>query len=132
MDYLADSVTIIRHFPHSGVIGRSARLVLADADKGKHRIFISVISLVEIMYLSQRNRIAINLEETKRIINESENYFIVDLTSGIVAVAERMKFPELFDRLIIATAESLHLPLLTPDHEITNSNLIKVIWDEPD
>ena len=41
MDYLADTVTIIRQFSKSGTIGKEARNILAGADKGKHRIYIS-------------------------------------------------------------------------------------------
>ena len=81
MEYLADTVTIIRYFAKTGKIGKRAKAILNDAEKGKHRIFISVLSLVEIMYLSQKMRISTNLAETLTIINNSENYMIVDLNS---------------------------------------------------
>ena len=129
MDYLADTVTIIRHFSRTGVIGRAARQALAGAERGKDRVFLSVLSLVEIMYLAQKKRIPIDLTETIGIINESENYHMINLTTDIVAVAERISFPELFDRLIIATACVLNVPLLTPDREISDSGLLPVVWD---
>jgi PIN domain nuclease of toxin-antitoxin system len=128
MDYLADTVTIIRHFSKSGSIGKEARSVLAGADKGKNHIYISVLSLTEIMYLSQKNRITIDLAETIKIINASDNYRIVDLTSDIVTIADKLDFYELFDRLIIATAKFLDIPLLSPDEAIHNSKIIPVIW----
>ncbi len=128
MDYLADTVTIIRQFSKSGTIGKEARNILAGADKGKHRIYISVLSLAEIMYLSQKNRIDIDLAETIRIISASDNYRIVDLTPGIVTIADSLKFYELFDRLIIATAKFLDVPFLSPDEAIQKSQLIEVIW----
>ena len=129
MDYLADTVTIIRHFSKAGTIGKEARNILADAEKGKHRIHLSVLSLVEIMYLSQKNRIAIDLAETIRIINASENYGIIDLSPDIVTVADTIDFYELFDRLIIATARFLDVPLLTSDKEIMNSQIVKVFLE---
>lgn len=56
MEYLADTVTVIRHFSKTGKLGSKARVVLEEAEKGRHHIFISVISLVEIMYLAQKLR----------------------------------------------------------------------------
>lgn len=129
MDYLADTVTIIRHFSKTGAIGKEARSILTAAEKGKHRIHLSVLSLVEIMYLSQKNRIAIDLSETIRIINTSENYSIIDLSPDIVAVADSIGFYELFDRLIIATARFLDVPLLSCDKEIRKSQIVKIIWE---
>jgi predicted nucleic acid-binding protein len=105
MDYLADTVTIIRQFSKSRSIGKEARNILAGAEKGKHRIYISVLSLAEIMYLSQKNRIDIDLAETIRIISASDNYRIVDLTPDIVTIANSLKFYELFDRLIYSNCK---------------------------
>ena len=129
MDYLADTVTIIRHFSKTGAIGKEARNLLAAAEKGKHRVHLSVLTLVEIMYLSQKNRIAIDLAETIRIINDSENYCIINLSPDIVNVASSIEFYELFDRLIIATARFLEVPLLTCDKKIRESQVIEVIWE---
>ncbi|MDP3297263.1 MAG: PIN domain-containing protein [Thermodesulfovibrionia bacterium] len=128
MEYLADTVTIIRYFAKTGKIGKRAKAILNDAEKGKHRIFISVLSLVEIMYLSQKMRISINLAETLTIINNSENYMIVDLNSHIVLFAESIRFPELFDRLILATGEYLGVPVITPDEEIHELESVEAIW----
>ncbi|MBI5675483.1 MAG: PIN domain-containing protein [Nitrospirae bacterium] len=128
MKYLADTVTIIRHFAKTGKIGRKAKGILDDAEVGKHHIFISVISLVEIMYLSQKMRIKINLKETLKIINSSANYSIVDLTPQIVMIAEETGFPELFDRLILATARHLGVPMLTPDEDLQKTAGVKIIW----
>ncbi|MBI4650365.1 PIN domain-containing protein [Candidatus Desantisbacteria bacterium] len=128
MEYLADTVTIVRHFAKTGQIGKTAKFIIEETEKGKNHIFISVISLVEIMYLSQKMRININLAETLQVINTSINYSTVDLTPHIVSIAETIDFPELFDRLIIATAEYLKIPILTSDEKIQNMKNIKTIW----
>ncbi|MBI5207315.1 MAG: hypothetical protein HY934_05925, partial [Candidatus Firestonebacteria bacterium] len=80
MEYLADTVTIVRHFAKTGQISKNAKSIIEEVEKGKHHIFISVISLVEIMYLSQKMRINIDLTETLQVINTSINYSTVDLT----------------------------------------------------
>jgi len=128
MEYLADTVAIIRHFARTGVIGKKAKQILRDADAGKNTIYISVISLVEILYLAERNKIPINFEEVKRRLNESDNYQVVDLSLDIVEVAKTIQGLELHDRLIVSTGKYLAIPILTSDLPISNSNLIDVIW----
>jgi PIN domain nuclease of toxin-antitoxin system len=128
MEYLADTITIVRHFSKTGKIGGSAREIISGVEHGEHHLFISIISLVEIMYLSQKKRIKISLEETLERINESDNYSVVDLTAQIVSLAENIQFPEIFDRLIIATAKYLGIPMLTSDEEISATDIIETIW----
>jgi len=128
MDYLADTVTVIRHFSGTGRIGRKAKTVLEGIEEGDHHMFLSTVSLVEILYLSEKNRITINLGESLDIINDSANYSIVDLTTEIVKFAEKIDFPEIFDRLIISTAQYLGVPILTSDRGIRSSSLVEAVW----
>ena len=128
MEYLADTVAIIRHFAKTGVIGKRAKQILRDADAGKNTIYVSIISIVEIMYLAERNRIPINLDEVNKQLNESDNYQVVDLSLDIIEVAKTIQDLELHDRLIVATGKYLAIPILTSDQPISNSNLIDVIW----
>jgi len=128
MDYLADTVTVIRHFSGVGRIGKKARSILEGVEEGDHHLFLSTISLVEILYLSEKNRIRINLGETLDIINDSANYSIVDLTTEIVKSAEKIAFPDIFDRLILSTAKYFNAPILTSDRAIRTSGLVEAIW----
>ena len=128
MEYAADTVTIIRHFTNTGKIGKKAKLILGGVENGEHHVFISVISLVEVMYLFQKHRIDINLDDTLEIINNSLNYSIVDLTPQIVKIAESIDYHELHDRLILSTAKYLRIPLLTSDKKIRELDEIETIW----
>ena len=49
MDYLADTVTIIRHFSGTGRIGRKAKTILEGIEEGDNHMFLSIVSLVEIL-----------------------------------------------------------------------------------
>lgn len=71
MDYLADTVALILHIGKEKRIGNQAKRILQEADQGKHRIFVSCISFMEILYLSERKRIHIDL---KKIIQFVESY----------------------------------------------------------
>lgn len=128
MQYLADTVAVIRHFASVGKIGKAAKSILRDADNGKNKILISIMSMVEILYLSERNRIPLNLGETRRKLLRLDNYDIVDLDLDIVETARTVKGLELHDRLIVSTALSLNVPILTSDQIITDSRQIDVIW----
>jgi hypothetical protein len=57
MEFVADTVTIVRYFSKEAHIPARALQILRDADEGKHTIAISVMSLIEILYLSERRRI---------------------------------------------------------------------------
>lgn len=128
MHFLADTVAIIRHFANVGKIGKAAKSILLDADNGKNKILISIISMVEILYLSERNRIPLNLEEMRSKLLHLDNYEIVDLDLEIVETARNVKGLELHDRLIVSTALSLNVPILTSDQIIRDSGRIDVIW----
>ncbi|HBE02526.1 MAG TPA: hypothetical protein DC049_08625 [Spirochaetia bacterium] len=128
MEYIADTVTVIRHLSDSGEIGKHAKQILEDTDKGKSIIYISAITLAEVLYLSEKNRIKIDLQDIKKKIIGSNNYRIIDLTFDIVEEAKSVKLNELHDRLIVATAKHFNLPILTSDKIITDSKIVKVIW----
>ena len=129
MSFLLDTVTIIRHFSQQGRMGQKAAKTLKRIDDGQDNAFISVISLMEILYLAERNRIDIHFEETLNLIERSSNYFIVDLTPQILTVAKTVEFPELHDRLILATAKSLDIPVVSSDRLFDQIPGISVLWD---
>lgn len=129
MEYLADTVAVIRHFSRTGKIGGKAKTILTGADQGDNIVYISIISMVEIMYLTDANRIPLDFPEVKKRILELDNYQVIDLNMGIVDVARAIKGLELHDRLIVATAKYLNLPILTTDKVIRESNLLEVIWE---
>lgn len=128
MEYLADTVAIIRHFANVGKIGKAAKSILQDADNGKNTIMISIISIVEILYLSERNKIPLDFEEVRRKLLYLDNYRIVDLDFDIVQTAKTVRGLELHDRLIVSAALSLNVPILTSDQIIRDSGQVDVIW----
>lgn len=116
--FLLDTVTVIRHFTDTGPIGTKALEILNRFDD---HFFISVVSLMEIMYLSEKHRIGLDLTETLNRIEESTIYSIVNLTPEILKVAGITPFKELHDRLILSTAKWLENQL----YQVTK-NLMKL------
>ncbi len=74
MDYLADTVAIVRHLRRHPDLGQQARRILTEADQGQHHVYISAIALMEVLYLAQARRISVGLHDLMQVIDGSQNY----------------------------------------------------------
>ncbi|HTJ48026.1 MAG TPA: PIN domain-containing protein [Cyclobacteriaceae bacterium] len=128
MNYLADTVTLVRHFSGVGKIALTAKTILKEAEEGKHQIFISIVSLFEVMYLAERKRIKISLKSTIASIQKKSCYSIIDLNKEIVLLAETIPFYELHDRLILATSKYLEADILSSDIRFDEIKGLTRIW----
>lgn len=129
MPYLADTVALVRHLSKHPNLGQQARRILQQADRGEDTIFISAISLMEILYLSQAKRITINLLEMTTFITNSTNYILAPVDAHMVLSAATIDdVPELHDRILVGTAKYLRVPILTCDHVIVQSRHVQTIW----
>ena len=129
MRYLLDTVAVIRHLSGQWKIGSSAAIILDNIGKRDDCLAVSVVSLMEIMYLAEKKRIPIDLPETLRRIESSLKYMIVNLTPEILNVAQTINFYELHDRLILATAKWLDVPLISSDSKFAMVTGVRTIWD---
>jgi PIN domain nuclease of toxin-antitoxin system len=96
-------------------------------------IFISAISLVEMNYLVEKNRIPTSsLEQLLQLIDDPLVKLVVVPLDTPVAKSftqiPREIVPEMGDRIIAATSLYLGLPLVTKDHKIRNLSNIQTIW----
>ena len=81
MIYVLDTVAVVRHFSGVGKIGRTAAGILDSIEVGSDLLLISAVSLMEIMYLAEKNRIAVDLASTLNRVQASECYAVVDLNA---------------------------------------------------
>ena len=129
MEYLADTVAIVRHLCRHPGLGAQAAQILRDADDGRHHIYLPAITLMEVLYLSEAKRIDVNLNELIERISKSVNYEIVPVNADVILAAVGVDdVPELHDRIIVATAKYLGVPILTGDEVISRSKHIQAIW----
>ncbi|MBF0278942.1 MAG: hypothetical protein HQM13_14165 [SAR324 cluster bacterium] len=68
------------------------------------------------------------LNETLEEIHSRENYKIIELDDKILKVAQTIQFPELHDRLILATAKWLDVPIISSDGDFHDVEGINAIW----
>ena len=129
MQYVVDTVAIVRHLCKTGKLGKRVSKIFKHADTKDCQIIISSISVMEIMIIAEKNRISLNLNQIISKLQNNSNYIIKDLDSEIILTASKIKKKlELHDRMIVATAKYLKVPLLTCDEQITASNVVETIW----
>lgn len=129
MEYLADTVAIVRHLRGHPALGPQAAQILQDADVGRHHVYLSAITLMEVLYLSEAKKVNVRLDELIGRVSGSVNYEIVPVNADVVlAAAEVDDVPELHDRIIVGTAKWLGVPLLTGDEIIRKSSHVRTIW----
>ncbi len=83
----------------------SVKQIFQMADVGLCKILIPAIVIVEVSYLSERNRIDLLPTELKLYIDQFPSYTVQDLTVAIIETAFQITdIPELHDRLIAGTS----------------------------
>jgi PIN domain nuclease of toxin-antitoxin system len=90
-------------------------------------IYISVITLVEILYLVEKGRIQQDFNFILKMLEESESYCIVPLDISILLEIESLKNLETHDRIILSTAKATNSTLISKD-EVIRNNYQEVLW----
>lgn len=110
-------------------MGQGAARILREADAGIEHIYISAITLMEVLYLAEAGRIDVPLAELVAMLAQSRNYELVPVDADIVLSAIPVDdVPELHDRILVATAVHLGVPILTGDRVITASRHVQTVW----
>ena len=129
---VADTHTVIWYLFNDPRLSNTARQTIETAAIGGNQIGIASITLVEIVYLSEKNRIP---EQTlERLLNaiEEENSVLIEIplykniVKALVRV-DRIQIPDLPDCIIVATALDINVPVISRDRKINLSD-IQTIW----
>lgn len=127
-EYVTDTMALVLHLENRKS-SQNVRQIFESADSGKVTIHILTIVFAEILYLSEKSRIKLNLSDLRKHLNNFPNYKQIPLSFEIVQNAQNITdIPELHDRLIGSTANFVNLELITNDSKIQNSALVKTIW----
>ncbi|MFN9649568.1 MAG: type II toxin-antitoxin system VapC family toxin [Pseudanabaena sp.] len=133
MSVVADTHTIIWYLRSPEKLSTNAVNALDNALNNGESIFISAISLVEMNYLVEKNRIPTSsLEQLLQLIDDPlVNLVVIPLDTPVAKAFTQIPrniVPEMGDRIIAATALYLGLPLVTKDHKISNLSNIQIVW----
>lgn len=129
---VADTHAVIWYLLADARLSANAHQALFNASETANPIGVPSICLVEIVYLTEKERIPKTaLERLEQEIETSGSILTIIPTDGNIALSlkqvDRSKVPELPDRIIAATAQYLDLPLITRDQKIQSAGL-KTIW----
>jgi len=130
---VADTHTIIWFLRNSQRLSDNAAAAMDSAIQANLPIYIASISLVEMVYLMERGKIpTVAFDQLMATLDESTSAFEVAPLDRTITLAlasiDRAIVPEMPDRIIAATAQSLGLPLVTRDHRIQNLSTLTTIW----
>ncbi|MGG6294970.1 type II toxin-antitoxin system VapC family toxin [Leptolyngbya sp. AN02str] len=133
MAVVADTHTLIWYLRGSSRLSETAIATLDQTVQAGSTIYLASISLIEITYLVERNRIPESaFEQLIQALTDSNTSFAIvalDLAiAQIIPQIDRATVPEMPDRIIAATALHLNLPLITRDHRIQALQNVQTIW----
>jgi len=129
MLYVADTVTLVRHLEKKRKLGRQAQRILNEADQGHHTVALSGVTLMEVLYLSERGRISVGLGALGNWLAQSRNYLVIPVDFAVIAATATIDdIPELHDRVIAGTAVWLGVAILTNDPDMIASRHVQTVW----
>jgi PIN domain nuclease of toxin-antitoxin system len=130
---IIDTHVIIWYFREPEKLSELAINSIDNAIFEGHCVYISAISIIEIIFLVEKRRLP--LIALERLLTELNNYnsrltlVPVDLNiAQTMQQIDRQIVPEMPDRIIAATALYLGLPLVTRDLKIQALSNIQTIW----
>lgn len=133
-EYVADAHAIVWHLFARTRLGKSAKAIFDDAESGNAKIFIPAAALAEMIMTVEKQRIPRitmpQFEIDYLLMRHSANYeFLSVFPDDVFDSRTLTAIPEIFDRLIVAEALRLGLPLITKDTVIHASGVVNVVWD---
>ncbi len=129
---LADTHGIVWYLGKDTRLSPAARDIFESARVAGDYIGISAITLVEMVFLIERNRIAAERLVVLRaaLSRRRAAVRVIPLNRAVADTLEqvaRVEVPEMGDRIIAATALHLGVPIITRDTDLTKSR-VPTIW----
>lgn len=130
--YVTDTHALLRYSGAGrGRLPQRVRRVFQQCEAGRATIVVPVVVAWETALLVEDGVIALQPSFTQwwdRLAG-MPNYSVLPLDLDVVKAAYGLRtLADPSDRLIVATALALGLPLITADSTITDSGLVPIIW----
>ena len=129
---VADTHTALWHLFDDAHLSARARDFIDQAAGARRKIALSSISLAEIVYLVEKNRLPAAAYDDLRRALANPNHVLEEapLTAEVVEAMRqvpRADVPDMPDRIVAATGVYLGVPVLSRDGRIRGSN-VHTIW----
>jgi PIN domain nuclease of toxin-antitoxin system len=129
---VVDTHAAVWYLQNSNRLSPVAQRAMDDAADAGDLVYVSSISLVEIIYLVEKGKLpAVVIEQLTTALSDSDSAFaIAPLDEAAALAVQRISrdiIPDMPDRIIAATALSLGFSLVTRDSAISKAG-ITTIW----
>jgi PIN domain nuclease of toxin-antitoxin system len=132
MPLVIDTHAAIWYLSNSDQLSSAALDPIESAVKSRDDVFLSAISLVEVIYLAEKGKLPFDaVKKLENALHDADASIIVaPLDYPVVEAVKRVSraaIPDMPDRIISATALHLGVPLVTRDRRIQAAG-INTIW----
>ena len=129
---VADTHAALWHLFDDARLSAAAGAFITAAAKARHKIAISSISLAEMVYLVEKNRLppVAYLELAQALANPDHVFVEAVFSVAIVNVMRRVpraEVPDMPDRMIAATALYFDVPVISRDGQI-RAAIVETVW----
>lgn len=129
---VADTHAALWYLLKNPRLSAAARIFMDDAADAGHDIALSAISLAEIVYLIEKNRLPVPAYDDLKIALADPDYVIEEapFTGEVVEAMRqvpRAEVPDMPNRIVAAAALHFGVPVISRDGRIRGSSL-QTIW----
>jgi PIN domain nuclease of toxin-antitoxin system len=128
---VADTHTALWHLFDDKRLSAAAEAFINEAATARRKIAISTISLAEVVYLIEKNRLPQSAyDELTQALADPEHVFTEAVFSAAIVQAMRQaraEVPDMPDRMVAATAVYFDVPVISRDRRIRAASL-KTVW----
>lgn len=128
--YILDSFALLAFFAGEDG-GRQVESLLRDAQRGSRRVWLSLINLGEVMYITERKRSLQHAHEVLAALQQLPiNLLGVDQEAVLAAAHVKAHFRLSYaDAFVVAAALKFNATIVTGDPEFENlAELVQVEW----
>jgi len=130
--FVTDTHALVWHLFNPARLGPKATVAFREVQQGQALLIVPIVVIAEMAMVVEKGRVSVTMDQFQAIIAQmqnSTNYQISSLTLPLVLTAMRLtQLMDIFDRLVVAEAQSLNARLITVDSEIADANIVSVVW----
>lgn len=130
-DYVVDMVALAKYLEDD--LPKGADKAFRDAETGRARLYLPEIALGEFIYVALKGRLIadnprVEVEEIVDQILATSYISLSSLSHSAWDILIDLNIPELHDRMIVAVALDLGLPLITSDDTLKSVPNLRTVW----
>ena len=129
MNFVTDTHALLWWFTSNPKISTAVSEIFEKCENGENIIFVPSIVIAEALSIFDKKRVSFDFKNLFKKINDSDNFRLIALDYPVLKKMVSLKdISELHDKIIVATAKYLNLPIITKDETLQNFATVETIW----